>query len=258
MARKRSTAVRRAGSQAAQARAAAIRAEQERSERRRRNTIVVLAVVAVLALVAGIAIAVQSSRDTTGRAAVPPRHTSGYVVTVGAATAPVTVDLYEDFQCPICNELEKADRTWVQQYLDAGKVRIRYHLMAFLDGASNGHRYSSRAFNAFAAVADTAGTTVAKKMHDLLYEHQPAEGTDGLTDAQLVDLAVQAGASRSAVTPLITGETFQQWVVNATDQANKDGVTGTPTVRIGARTLPYHGVLALAAQLKREVDAAQK
>ena len=258
MAQKKSKATRRTESQAASQRAAAIRAEQERAERRRRSVVVSIVVIAVLALIGGIAYAVQSSRDTTGAAGAQPANMQQkYVVPAGSSKAPATVDLYEDFQCPICNELEQASRSWLPQYLAAGKVRVRYHMMSFLDRSSNGHHYSSRAANAYAVVVDTAGTTVAEKFHTLLYEHQPAEGTNGLTDDQLIAYAVQAGASRDKITQPIKDQKFKQWVVNATNQASQDGVSGTPTAFMDGKQIPFTGAAAMSQQIKAAVDAKQ-
>ncbi len=254
---KKSKATRRAEAAAASERAAAIRKEQERLERRRRTIGVSAAVIVVLALIFGIGYAVQSSRDTTGKVGAVPQHTVGrYAVAAGPTSAPVTLDVYEDFMCPVCGQFEGASRGWVPQYLDQGKLRVRYHVMSFLDRASNGTEYSTRAANAFAAVTDAAGPDVAKKFHDLLYANQPSEGSDGLTDDQLVQYAVQAGAGRSAVEKPIRDRAFQQWVVNATDRANKDGVTGTPTVRVDGKDFTDFSTMQdLSTNLRKLVDS---
>lgn len=259
MAQKRSKATRREAAEAASARAAAIREEQQRKERRRRNLVVTAVVVVVLGVVGVMATVLQSSRDTTGQSgALPQNMASTYAVPVGDTGAPVTVDLYEDFMCPICGELEDASRGWVQQYVDSGKMQLRYHVMSFLDSQSNGTEYSTRAANAFAVVTDTAGPEVAKKFHDLLYENQPQEGQDGLTDDQLVAYAVQAGADQAQVEKPIKDRAFEQWVKNATDQANRDGVNGTPTVKVdGTAITDFTSMQDLSDQFRAQVDAQQ-
>src|SRR5579875_3467601 len=40
-----------------------------------------------------------------------------------------TVDLYEDFQCPICNDLEKANGEQILADAKAGKIKLVWHLM---------------------------------------------------------------------------------------------------------------------------------
>jgi protein-disulfide isomerase len=255
MSRKKSTATRRSESQAAAARAAEIRKAQERKERRRRTLVVTAVGVAVLAIVLVLGYLVQSSRDTTGQAAAAPAGAvGGYAVPVGPASAPHTVVLYEDFMCPYCGQFEAATRNALEKQVAAGRLRIEYHVLNFLDGSSS-TKYSTRAANALAVVLDTSGPTVAKKFHDLLYEHQPQEGSAGLSDAQLVDYAVQAGATRSAVEPGIKSRSFEQWVKNVADQASKDGVNSTPTVQIDGKTVSSQSVDELAAKVEKAVGA---
>ena len=256
MAKKRSTAVRRAESQAASARAAAIRKEYERKERRRRSLIIMAVVVVALVIIGVVATSVRSRNDTSGQAAttVPSGTVGKYAVPAGPASAPVKVVLYEDFMCPICGELEAASRTRFQKDIDQGKVQLQYHVMNFLDNRSS-TEYSSRAANALAVVLDTAGSKAAKKFHDLLYEHQPQEGSAGLSDAQLIDYAVQAGANRSSVTTGIHSRKFQHWVENVDTAASKAGVTGTPTAVVDGKTVQWTSVGDLATKLQTAIDA---
>jgi protein-disulfide isomerase len=121
--------------------------------------------------------------------------------------------------------------TKVAAGIAAGKVKVEYHVVSFLDRASK-NDYSSRAANALYAVADTAGPEAFQKMHDLLYQNQPAEGSAGPEDDQLIAWAVEAGADKAKVTPLINDDQFGQFVQNATDQMSKDGVHVTPGIFI--------------------------
>ena len=94
------------------------------------------------------------------------------------------------------------------------------------------------ALNAAAVVASTAGPDALQQFHDLLYAHQPDEQTgSGLTDDQLISYAEQAGASGDAVESGIRDQRYGGWVERATDQASKDGVTGTPTVFVDGTEL---------------------
>lgn len=228
-------------------RAAASLIAQERRERIRRWW-TIGAVAALLAIVVG-GYLVQSTRDASGRAATPPAGvTDTYGVVVGDASAPHTVTVYEDFQCPICHEFEGKTGDRLRKAVDAGRIRLDYRMVAFLDDASTTD-YSTRALNAAAVVLDTSGRDVFLEFHDLLFEHQPPEGSAGLSDAQLVRYAVRAGADESAVRPGIEGMTFRQWAVNATSQMSKDGVNGTPTVLVDGEMQPE-------ATLQSSIDTA--
>jgi protein-disulfide isomerase len=165
-----------------------------------------------------------------------PANTVDGTISVGSADAPVTVDLYEDFQCPNCKAFEAESGSTLAQLVAAGTVRARYHGMAFLDTSAN-DQYSTRALNAAAVVVATAGPDAFQKFHDLLFANQPAEGGSGLTYEQLVEYAGQAGATGSTVEQDIRELTYGDWVKTATDRASKDGVTGTPTVLVGGTKL---------------------
>jgi protein-disulfide isomerase len=210
--------------------------EQQRRERTRNLSVIAAVVVAVLAVV-GVLFFVQSNRDKTGQAAgtTPGNLTDTYSVTIGKASAPTTLKLYEDFQCPICNEFEKAIGSKIRTGIADGTIKVDYHMVSFLDTHS-ANAYSSRALNAAMAVLSTAGTDAFLKFHEIAYANQPAEGTAGPDDATLVDWAVQAGATESEVKPLIDGNVYHQWTVNATDAMSQDGVTGTPTVFIDGKS----------------------
>jgi protein-disulfide isomerase len=215
-------------------RAQALMREQQRRERLR-NLLVVGAVVVAVAIIAVVMVVISNKKDTTGEAVgaggTPKNLTGDYSVMIGKSSAPTTIKVYEDLQCPICKSFEEVAGAQVQQGIADGKVRVDYHMVAFLDRESTTN-YSSRALNAAMAVLSTAGPDAFLKFHTIAYQNQPAEGSAGVPDSTLVDWAVQAGADKAQVTPLIDDNTYHQWVVNATDQMSKDHVTGTPTIFI--------------------------
>lgn len=257
MTRKKSTATRQAEQAAAAERAARVRQEQERAERRRRTLIIGGAVAVVLTLLLGIGYAVQSGRDDTGQdAAVPAGAVDTYAVPRGDAAAPITVEVYEDFMCPFCGDFEEASGPLLDGYVEDGTVQVQYRPVAWLDRFSEGSEYSTRALNALAVVLDTAGPDAAARMHDLLFAEQPAEGTEGLDDATLVDLAVEAGADRDAVTAPIEDRAFEGWVRNASDQASQDGVAQTPTVLVDGARVEGDTIEDLVAGLEEAVEGA--
>jgi protein-disulfide isomerase len=231
-------------------RANAALAEQQRRERTRRLALIGGVLVGLLIVVVG-AYLVQSQRTAVGKKpdAVPSGLTGGYGVVVGKASAPTTLRVYEDFQCPICDQFEKTTGNRLRAAVAAGKVRIDYRMVSFLDRAST-NNYSSRALNAAAVVLDTSGKDTFMKFHQLLFDAQPQEGTAGPTNSQLVDLAVQAGASRSAVQSGIESGEFAQWVTNTQAGMSEAGVNGTPTVFVNGKKA--------GASLQESIDAALK
>ena len=232
-------------------RAAAVLHEQESREQRRKFLVIGGLVLALVAIVVG-GLLIQSNRDTSGDVATDPAGvTDTYSVVIGEESAPKTVRIYEDFQCPICADFEAATSEQLKAAVDEGTIKVEYRMVSFLDGASSTD-YSSRALNAAAVVLDTSGADAFLTFHGLLYDNQPAEGSAGLSDDELIDYAVEAGADESAIRSGIENEDFSQWVVNATNQMSVDGVNGTPTVFVDGK----QAGATLGDSIKAALDAA--
>lgn len=207
-------------------RAAAAVREQQRQEAKRRNRMYA-GVAAALVLVVVVGFLWMRASDSTQDIDAPAAG-SDHGVTIGDPDAPHQVVIYEDFLCPFCGELESATRADLTQAAADGKVYVEYRPFVLLDRIGP---YSEEATNAFAVVLDAAGPEVAKEFHDVLYTNQPAEDADPFpSDDELVEWAVEAGATEADVRPGIEGMAQQDWVDAATQAALDAGVQGTPTV----------------------------
>lgn len=235
---------------------AAQTARDTRDRRIRRRVGLILAATATAVLVfTGIWL------DTTGPASpAATTATSGstasgrdtWTIGVGQVDAPVRVDVYQDFMCPYCQRFEQANGPGLKQLVDAGTIRLEIHPMSFLDRASQGARYSTRAANAFITVAQADPDRVLA-FNKALYDNQPAEGTPGLSDAQIATLAQAAGISRS-VTDSFPQLRHAQWVTEGTQADFDSGIQGTPTVLIDGK--PFTGDLLTASALQAAIRAA--
>lgn len=256
MTKKQSKATKQANLQRASERAAAIRAEHERKERRTRTLLVTAAVVGVLIVVVAVVVGLQAGRDTTGDTATAPSGAvDTYAVPLGEDGAPVTVTVYEDMMCPYCGIFEALSSERMKGYAASGDVQVRYHIVSFLDRQSE-DRYSTRSANAVAAVLDTAGPEVAVAFHDALFENQPQEGGAGLSDEDMIELAVEAGADRRAIEGPIEDLAFEQWVVNATGEWSDRGFTGTPAVTVDGEQVEFTSAEDLLANTEAAVEEA--
>lgn len=154
--------------------------------------------------------------------------------------------VYLDLQCPVCKSFEQLNGAHVQNWAKEGNVAVEYRPIAFLDDMSNGNRYSSRAANAMACVADSQPK---KFMHTLttLFAKQPKEDGHGMSDKQLTANVKSAGVDIDAkihtkgkkgkqqtVGQCISHEFFKKSVSYDTKQAlNK--VHATPTVLLDGK-----------------------
>jgi protein-disulfide isomerase len=136
----------------------------------------------------------------------------------------------------------------------AKQVTVQYHPISILDRASNGTEYSTRSAAASAAAAE-GGKFV--EYHKVLFDNQPAEGSDGLTNAKLIELGKSVGLTDSKFADTITGKTYWAWVAKATDTASARGVTGTPTIMInGSKVTEANGGVPTPATITAKVAAA--
>lgn len=212
----------------------------------------------VVVLVSFVAIGVQGSRAKIAPDVNTASATTATGVKVGNQQAPVAVDVYEDFQCPICNELEQSGLTTdFDARVKATSIKVNYHVMSFLDSLSGGNKYSSRAANAGYCAADQSPADF-QKFHDILYgktsgkNNQPAENSNGVPDSQLIAWGKQAGITSADFSTCVTGNQHKDLVAGVTDAASKKGVNGTPTMFVGGTKLGgTNGVVTLA-----QVDAA--
>jgi protein-disulfide isomerase len=227
--------------------AAAALADQRRRERRRSLLSISAVVVAMLVIVgAGFVVSSRTSSGPSGRAADPG---SGTAVTVGSKGAAHEVVVYEDFLCPFCGELEKRTHMQLADLAGQGRVSVTYRPFNLLDTD-----YSQQSLEVFEAVQHTAGDTVAKKLHDVLYAQQPDERGPWPKQSALVDLAVQAGADRSAVTKAIDDGDAKRWADASTKAAVDAHVLSTPTVLVDGQELAGRTVDETATKLLKAVS----
>lgn len=236
-------------------RAADVVRHQKKAEQKRTFALVG-SVVAVLVIVVGAMYFWQSSRDTTGEVTAGPSGTSSqYGLAVGPKNAPSKVIIYEDFLCPFCGELERASSDRLSELAEEGKVQVEYRPFNLLSSVGD---YSLRATNAFAATMDQAGPEAAKKLHDELFADQPSESGPFPDDKWLVEKAVQAGADQEKITRAIEDREFEQWVVNATDDASKNGVNGTPTVLLNGEQVTGSTIDEIVDNLVTKIEENAK
>src|SRR3954451_2971550 len=235
--------------------ARAIREAERQAARRRRNLLTSAVVVVVLLLAVGIGIGVSAARSGTSGPALQPRDavTTGSPVAVGGMmignpTAPVLMDAYEDFNCPICGQLEKADGTTITKLIHDGTLRVRYHMMPFIDD-HNGGTYSHRSADAFAD-ADTYGSAdQALALHTALYANQPDESSaTGLPNSKILELAGNAGVTAQQFVDAVSKNTFKNWVSTVADDASKAGVTGTPTIYLNEKPVSLQSLANASGQ----------
>ncbi|WBB70618.1 thioredoxin domain-containing protein [Micromonospora sp. WMMD812] len=208
-----------------------VRQQIARERRRRRTLWVSVAAVVVLVIAGLIGWSVWSSQRSGDF--TPPTGSVEGGTGVVAGSGPVTVDIYEDFLCPVCKQFEQASGATIDQLISEGKIRAVYHPVAYLNRFST-TEYSTRS-SAAAGCAANAGKY--KEYAKALFEQQPPEGSAGLTDDQLIDIGAGVGLDRDSFGSCVRDGSFKPWTEHVTEQASRNNITGTPTVVIDGEQL---------------------
>lgn len=185
-----------------QRQAAASKAPVKSSHQRERMKLFVGVgvVVAVVAVIVGGLIWTNAAKNETEGQSIPVKSADakldekrdGVTVAVGSDDAPVTIDVYADFLCPACREFEHEWSAEINQRVEAGKLRVRQHMVPMLVNLSDPPGYSLDSANAAMCAADEGKFT---PFHDSLFAAQPAEGARGWDNGQLIKLGRDIGIS---------------------------------------------------------------
>jgi protein-disulfide isomerase len=245
-------------------RAEQMRKEREKADKRQRNVITVAIVAVVVLLVGAGGYAVKAASDDNAKSTdlvAPQNATKDYGIVFDQAAAeaagadggasasespaagdaePVSVEVYEDFQCPVCQQFEQVAGPLLKQQVAAGDITLTYKPFSFLDESGGSpNDYSKRATNAALCALDEGGVDDYVKVHDYLYANQPQEGTAGPENAELVTALDGLGISGEAIDSCIRTEKFVPWVKKAREVASDSDreISGTPTVFVDGKKL---------------------
>jgi protein-disulfide isomerase len=190
--------------------------------------------IAVAAVIVGVLVLANRPTTTANINAPlvtsPPNLANGR--TLGAADAPVTVDVWADFQCPGCGDFSRlVAPQLVDHYVVPGKVKIVYHDYAFLGQESQDAAVAARC-------ADQQGKFWA--YHDYLFANQHGENQGAFSRDRLLQIADQVGLDKAAFTQCLDDPATAQAVRAETQQGLSQGVTATPAVYVnGVKQTSY-------------------
>jgi protein-disulfide isomerase len=169
---------------------------------------------------------------------------------LGPASAPVTIEVWSDFQCPACGSFAKSiEPDLIEEYVRPGDVRLVYRDNAFIDGgAADGESQQ-------AALAARCAGEQGKfwQYHDYLFENQGGENEGAFRRERLDQIATAVGLDMGAYGTCMASDALKQAIKAETAQGKAAGVTSTPTLAING-VLQKAGALPMT-ELRPLIDA---
>ena len=228
----------RESKQSSRDRIAAERLAQAEAQARRDRLVRIGIVVLVVVVVIAVGLAVILSRRTTVSTSPSSRPAGVQAdggVAIGTATKPI-VDLWEDFQCPVCKAFEDTIGPTVEQAVKDGKIRLVYHPLSFLDQNLNNDS-SSRAANAAGCAQDQAKY---QAFHDQVYKSQPTTEGAGYPDATLISFGQAIGIPDQAkFASCVQSHSFKAWVDEVAVSGQTAQITATPTFKVDGKAIQF-------------------
>jgi protein-disulfide isomerase len=177
------------------------------------NWIVVSAVAAVV--VVGVLIALNQMSTTA-----QPAPAASTTRDRGSPDAPVTIEEYADFQCPICARAAAMLNLLAPQYFDTGKARLVYKHFAFIGPESE-----------WAAQASECAAEQNKfwPWADYLFQHQVAENIGTFSRNNLKQYTTQVGLDTNAFNQCFDSNKYASLVQQQTNEGRSRGVRATPS-----------------------------
>jgi protein-disulfide isomerase len=194
----------------------------------------------------GSPIAPQGSQITT-----PAIATNGR--TLGSSDAKVTMDLWEDFQCPNCwNFTHDTESQVVANYVASGKVKVVYHDYLVIDGNTGGHE-SLDAANAALCASDQGKFW---PYHDWLFANQYTEGSGAFTKDRLKAIGHAMGGLDNTKFDSCVDSGSHNADVQAEQKQIPAGSQGTPTVVVNGTLLASFDYATISAALDKALGVA--
>jgi protein-disulfide isomerase len=181
----------------------------------------------------------------------PPGLASG--TSLGRSDAPVTIDVWSDFQCPFCGRFTRLYLPGlVRDFVSAGDVRIVAHDVAFV-----GRGNPNESLDAAVAASCAADQGRYWEFHDILFGNQSGENEGAFRAGRLQAMADAIGLDRATWDQCRADPARARAVQATTSAALAAGIDSTPTIVING--VPSAGVPstydALATQIRSLLPA---
>jgi protein-disulfide isomerase len=217
-----------------------------------RNRILTIFVIVASALVLGF-IFIYPNLKPIGKIEIPESHDYPLVEgrAMGDPNAPVTIEIFEDFQCPACVgytftvELQIADT-----YVASGDVYYIYRHYPFIDDNAPGDESDQSAIASMCA----ADQGLFWEYHSILYANWNGQNNDAFNDRRLVAFAETIGLDMTEFNACFSNRSHYDEIMQDYQLGRYLGVYGTPSVFINGEII-MPGYVPTFEAVRDAVDA---
>lgn len=150
-------------------------------------------------------------------------------LTLGNPSAPVTVEIFSDFQCSACdNYWTQLEPSIIENYVIPGKVYYKYNTFNFIGDES---------FKAAEAAYCAADQGRFWDYHDLVFANWNGENVGTFTDKRLSAFAESINLDMSAFNQCFDNRQYKQKVLSDNVFAQSQGVSATPTFLVNGKSV---------------------
>ena len=141
--------------------------------------------------------------------------------------ASLKLSIWEDFQCPVCQQFEASFGSYIEDLVRSGEAEVAFHTASFLGPESR------RAANAGYCAADEGRFL---DFHKAMYAIQsPIENSGFWNPENLIRIGEKVGITSESFATCVRDDANRDLVNTVADSMMKYGVEGTPTVFINGQ-----------------------
>jgi len=209
-----------------------------------RNLVIAVVVGVLLIMLVPTLLSKQTDSSAKVPASVSADRDYGIVFNEELTGVPV-IDIYEDFQCPVCAQFEQLNGVYIESLIAEKKATVVYHTLSFLGPES---------VNAANAAACSADEGKFLDYHRLLMMNQKQENSGAWDNVFLATLGQSAGITSQKFSSCVNKGEYLGWVSNVAAAGAKANVNSTPTVFVNGKEINRNGEYFDAAKFKAAVE----
>ena len=153
---------------------------------------------------------------------------SGKAITINPEVETTIVDIWEDFQCPVCKRFEDANKAIIDKLVAEKKIQVNYHILSFLGPES------VLLANAASCSADENKFT---DFHSLVFANQLPENSGGWTNETILMASKSVGIDSEEFASCVNTNKYGPYVKFVASDGVKKNVNATPTVFVDGKEI---------------------